>query len=476
MVTQQIVNHIKNAFHINDASIYRGIGIECEIPIVTEEGKVVPFSIVQEMFAYLGEIGFELKRDSYAGMIVAAKRKNEESQKRFDYCMDTVTTDVGYGIIEVVLAPQDNLHAIEFHLSALLFLLTNFFKTHHCLMLGYGIQPLATPSRKLLMPKERYIFFEKFSTHQLIPKSRGADSSFLTITASNQCHIEIDLKDTITATNTLNALSGLQIALHANSPIWQGQVDKTCKANREILWDVCFPNRSNQIGIPPQFETIEDYIDYLFQFKPLLVKRNGRFVQILNKNTFKDFLLDVSPTLGRTLNNVTLNIKPQLNDINQLIPFSWFNARLVPKYGTIESRMCCQQPPTETLTSAALTLGIIENLAAAQSLASTYSLATWRKLRVQAAQHTINASIDGKGIVPLLQQLLDIAKVGLQRRNLQEEIFLQPLYERLQQRKSPADVAIEIFNNQGFNAFLTHISFKKEAFTKHLSNYSLTKI
>lgn len=464
MHKHQIVAEFKRSFGLSHSDSCRGIGVECEIPIVTEAGEAVPLSIIQTMFLFLEKRGFELEEDEKSGLLIAAKKPNLESAGKFAYQTDTITTDTGYSILEIVLAPQDNLHAIQTQLWGFFSLLTGFFESQSCLMLGYGIQPMAQPTRELLMPKERYRFFEKLSSNQIIPQSVGADSSLLNITASNQCHIEIGLEDVIPATNVLNALSGLQIALHANSPIWQGRIDPTYKANREINWDHCFPDRLKQIGIPPQFESIKNYVEYLLNFKPLLVKREEHFYQILNKNTFHDFLLNQSPTIGSSLDGKEVMIDPRPDDLAQLLPFCWFNARLMPQYGTIESRMCCQQPAKETLTSAALTLGLLENLEKAEALAKIYPVNKWRFIRKQAAQYALETVIDGENIVPLLLQLLDIAQEGLKKRNLQEEVFLAPLYQRIEQGKVPADLAIEVFENEGMAAFLQYASFKVGAF------------
>ncbi|CAA6828630.1 MAG: Gamma-glutamylcysteine synthetase, partial [uncultured Aureispira sp.] len=378
---EQIVTNFKTAFSSSPIESLRGIGIECEIPVVTETGAIVSLETIQLMFAYLEQKGFEIEYDKHSGLASTAKRANKQSHKAFDYHVDQITTESGYSTIELVLAPQNNLHAIQAQFWDLLFLLMDFFDSKNCLLLGYGIQPLTPPSKKALMPKERYRFFEKLSTNHTIPLSEGGDTAFLTITASNQCHVEIDLEQAISATNVLNALSGLQIALQANSPIWKGKVDPKYKANREMLWESSFPNRLNQIGIPPSFKNITAYVDYLFQFKPTLVKRNGRYFKILNKDTFTDFLQNASPTIGEALNGEKIEVEPVAEDMDHLLPFCYFNARLAPKYGTIESRMCCQQPPKETLTSAALTLGIIENLQAAEGLVRQFELETWQEIR-----------------------------------------------------------------------------------------------
>ena len=204
MLDQHTVATFKKAFRFNAIQSLRGIGIECELPVVTARGEAVSLSLIQELFIYLGVHGFELEYDEYSELIVAAKRINTKSAKKFKNHIDTITTDTAYSTIEIVVAPHNNLHTIQEQLSELLSILITFFDEKNCLLLGYGIQPLTAPSRKLLMPKERYLFFEKLSTNRSIPKSEGADSSFLNLTASNQCHIDIDVQEAILALSLIH--------------------------------------------------------------------------------------------------------------------------------------------------------------------------------------------------------------------------------------------------------------------------------
>ncbi|MFK7908122.1 MAG: glutamate-cysteine ligase family protein [Chitinophagales bacterium] len=461
----ELFTEFTKEFNVQKNHLLRGIGIEAEIPVVTESGEGIGLPVVQNMFFYLEERGFQLQRDDFSDYIISATRTNEESAKSFDFHIDTVTTDAGYGIIEIAFAPQKDLHLIQSSFSEIMTLLVGYFDRQNCRMLGYGIQPLTAPSQKLLMPKERYYFYKNFSYNNVVPKIDGVDAHLLTITASNQCHIDVSSEEAIGATNVLNALSGLQIAFHANSPIWRQKVDETYKANREIFWEYCYPDRLNQMGIPPKFESIEEYVQYLLQFKPMLVKRNKGLLQILNKETFKDFMEDKTPTIGKTLGGDEVSVHPQTEDIHYLNTFCYFNARLVPRYGTIESRMCCQQPPNETLAPTALTLGILENLEEAQKLVELFPLETWRDIRRSAVRYTFDSMVNNESIVPILKQLLEIAVEGLKKRNLGEELFLEPLYERLKRRKSPADDAIAIFEKDGIGGLLEKYSFRSEDFS-----------
>ena len=121
--------------------------------------------------------------------------------------------------------------------------------------------------------------------------------------------------------------------------------------------------------------------------------------------------------------------------------------------------MCCQQPPHETLCSTALTLGLIENLKKTQDFESQYSFEFWKELRLNAIKDSLNVFIDNLSITSLIKELLDIAKEGLIRRGKGEEHFLEPLYTRLEEKKSPADAAIEFFKDKGIKNLVKELSF-----------------
>ncbi len=84
---------------------------------------------------------------------------------------------------------------------------------------------------------------------------------------------------------------------------------------------------------------------------------------------------------------------------------------------------------------------------------------SWQKLRKEAASYTFSAQMDEKSILPLLDPLLSITKKGLINRGMGEETLLEPLFERLQRRKSPGDDAIEVFQQKGLPGLIEQFSF-----------------
>ena len=177
----------------------KGIGIECEFPIVDQVGNAVSLEIIHRLFEYLAKEGFELKVDEYTHQPIAATRVNLSSALCFDYGEDTITTDLGFSTLEIALAPQTNLWKTQAALNELLFLLIPFFDQYQCRILGYGIQPVTPPSKDLLAPHKRYNFINRVSGNTLVPKLAGKDFHLLTVSASNQCHIEVSQEEAIRA-------------------------------------------------------------------------------------------------------------------------------------------------------------------------------------------------------------------------------------------------------------------------------------
>ncbi len=105
-----------------------------------------------------------------------------------------------------------------------------------------------------------------------------------------------------------------------------------------------------------------------------------------------------------------------------------------------------------------------------------FSLQEWQDLRSESIKKAFCVYIDGKPIISLLRELLDIAKEGLKKRNLCEELFLEPLYRRLESQASPGDTGIEVFRNGGIKLFLDFYSFKKEHCIRVMKNTSISQL
>ena len=60
--------------------------------------------------------------------------------------------------------------------------------------------------------------------------------------------------------------------------------------------------------------------------------------------------------------------------------------------------------------------------------------------------------------IALIKETLDCCSEGLARRGMGEEQFMAPLYTRLEERKNPAQRAIEVATDGGMEKLIQHVA------------------
>lgn len=435
---------------------HRSIGLEYEYPVVYANGNGVTFEVITSLFKELKNLGWEIIFDEITQQAVAAKKKTDEATQVNDYNFDLITTEFGYSVIEFVLSPSTSLQAAEAKLVKLVKLVTSLLDKYQAILLGYGIHPLNPPAAKYVCPRGRYQILES----GWMPNPRNVlDVYCLTLSASCQTHVEVSLAEAIPITNALNATAGLRIALLANSPIWQGNPTKY-DASRELFWDWCYQARAKQIGIPPRFEDIHHYVDYLLDFSCLLVKRANIPYQLNSDMTIAQYF-DYQEVSAESVTGEIKKIQPLPKDIHLKCGMAWFDARLQSAYGTVEDRCSCQQPPHEHLVSAALTLGLVENLSGIVAIADRLTVNEWKDIRIEACKNGIEMIYNNINIVSLFKQLIDVANAGLISRGLGEEKYLNPLYTRLDSMTCPAKQIKALFAEGGIESLVSFSDMKR---------------
>ena len=134
-----------------------------------------------------------------------------------------------------------------------------------------------------------------------------------------------------------------------------------------------------------------------------------------------------------------IEIKPNINDIDYLRAFKFINLTF---RGTVEFRSVCTQPIRDTMSVAAFHLGLKEKIGELNTFMSKdqviyhkgYTASELRKLLIQ---DELPPFINKKELCELTNNILDIAKEGLCKRGLGEEIFLKPLYNRVKYHTNP---------------------------------------
>lgn len=437
MKIQDVVRSFEKEYKSNNR--VRTVGLELEYPLTKFDGTPINLEILQVFWDEL------ISKDNWRPIIdditnetIGVKKLRKHHKGSFNN--DVITVDFGFPTIELSLTPSSNLAEAENRLSDLIFFISTELAKLGCVMLGYGVQPIANPDKKYVSPKSRHnIFFNIYEEEKRF--RNGLYELYIhCLSASSQVHVKVSHKEAITALNALNASSGLRIALLANSPVWRGEKTQY-KALRELFWDWCWPNRSQQVGIPPHFGSVKDYIYFLLDFRALAIAHKENFQTLDSIFPFRRYFFGME-----TEQKIDMVLTPA--DINQVVSYAWHNARLQSNYGTVEDRVSCQQPPNAQLVPAALTLGLVENIASLERLTQRISLDQWREIRILACSSGLDLDYE-LDILSYIEEMLTIAHKGLSERKLGEEKYLDPLFERLESRTTPADTALDICANGG---------------------------
>jgi len=444
-----ICKHVINGFRQSLAKrrrTGRRIGAELKFPLVRKDGSAASLRTVCALWEYLGERGWQPVEDALTGNVVGAEKAGEQNNT-------VASCETGYCKLEFSLAHVGNIFDLEASIDGLTAELEPFCRKHGVFLLGYGIQPVTPPSKKLLMKKGRTSVWHKvFGSNRHIPEEAGDDVHLFTINAPSHVHVSVSQEEAIPAVNVLNGFAGAQIALTANSSIWQGKVDPKYRCVAEKLWDWWMPD-ADRVGVPARpFEDIEDYVRTIAAMKPVFVKRRGKPVVLASYDTFEQYYNE-DRAVGTNSQGRQVAVRPRPDDIDVHSTCYWYDAR-ISRYYTVENRANDQQPPQTLASVAALTLGLVTALPEAQKVLARYEWDQLRKARELACRHALGQKNDPGPVAEMAQDALDMAWLGLRHRGLGEEKFLEPLENRLEERKCPADEAEEVFRGGGIEALV----------------------
>ncbi len=429
------------------------IGAELKFPLVQrKDGRAVAPEIVDALWHYLADRGWTLDYDGAMKKPTGGRKPGEQNDS-------VASCETGYCKPEFSLAHVGDLHVLTKQIKELREELRPFSEEHDAVFLAYGIQPVSPPTADLMMKKTRSgVWDDIFGANRVISPEDGDDVCLFTVNAASHVHVGLGQKDILRAVNVLNGFSAAQLSLTGDSPIWRGEIDPKFKCVSEMFWDWWIPEGS-RVGIPERrFDTLRDYVETVAGFKPVYVKRDGEAVLVRSYDTFEQYF-DGNPATGVDLEGKEIEIIPDTTDIDLHNSCYWFNSR-VSRYFTVENRTNDQQPPDDVQCIAALTLGLVSALDDAEEEIQSYDWHELRSLRKPACMHGLDdAQTSGLEPYDLAVRMVDIAHRGLRRRGKGEEDYLLPFFDRLKQRKNPADQALEIFRERGIEGLLEERRF-----------------
>ncbi|WP_296866180.1 hypothetical protein [uncultured Methanobrevibacter sp.] len=419
------------------------IGIEIEVPIINLNKKPVDFDIVHKITDNFKKefSDFSPNGIDYDGNTFSLKNPNNS---------DIVCYDCSYNNIEFAMGREKDLFTINNRFIEYYNYVKEEFEKYNYTLTGMGINPYRRYNKEIPIPSERYLMLyhhlKSFNKYNDIPMHFHNYPGYGMFSSASQVQLDVHYNDLIKTINTFTKIEPIKAILFSNSVLMDENKHLTCF--RDALWEYSTHGiNPHNIGMyDVDFEDIDDILNYLETLNIYCVMRDGAYINFETINLLEYFNKDsIKGDIYDKKGYRQIEIKPNINDIDYLRAFKFINLTF---RGTVEFRSVCTQPISDTMSVAAFHLGLKEKIDELHEFISKdrvifhkgYTASELRKLLIQ---DEIPSFINKKKLCELTNNILNIAKDGLNKRGLGEEIFLKPLYNRVKYHTNPGKEMIK---------------------------------
>jgi len=351
---------------------------------------------------------------------------------------ESITLEPG-GQFELSGAPFRTVHETSAEVVAHMRLLARICDPKGVGFIGMGFHPTATWDEMPMVPKARYEIMTRY-----MPRvgRRGLDMMKRTATVQANYDWENEA-DLVAGYQMALGVSPLVAALFASAPFYEGKPSGAV-SERQRVWTDTDPDRSGfpQAILDKDF-SYERYVDWVLSVPMYFVRRDGLHHDVAGAS-FRTFM-------GEGLDVDGQRIKATMRDWNDHLTTIFPEVRMKR---VLEVRSADCGPAARVSALPALYKGLLydhQARSAALGLMDTPTGAELTTLRKDIALAGFGASYRGKPVLALCEQLLDIARAGLQRqrclndRGEDESIFLAPLDETVASGKTWAEHLLDLY-------------------------------
>jgi len=318
------------------------------------------------------------------------------------------------GQTELSGAPVRDVHATKAELDSHLAELREVAGPLGIAFLPVGFHPLARRADMPWMPKQRYAIMRDY-----MPRVGELGLDMMLRTCTVQSNLDFgDENDMVEKLRLSLALQPLSTALWASSPFREGAATDFLTLRGEV-WTRTDPDRT---GIPAVvFEEgfgFARFAEYVLDVPMYFVMREGAFVDATS-TTFRRFMADGLP--GRP------EIRATMGDWADHVTTVFTDVRLKR---FLEMRGADVGSPEMIVAHPAFWAGLLYDDAAQKAgleLVRGWSVEEMRQLRAEVPKLGLRATIGGRRLRDVAQDVVAIARQGLQARGLGEEVLLAPV-------------------------------------------------
>src|SRR5699024_3358507 len=292
-------------------------------------------------------------------------------------------------------------------------------------LIGLGFQPKWTRADCPWMPKQRYDIMKAY-----MPQVGSLGLDMMLRTSTVQVNIDYGSEaDMVKKFRVGLALQPIVTALFANSPFTEGEPNGFL-SYRSHIWTDTDPDRTGMLDwVFDADMSFERYVDYALDVPMYFVYRDGTYIDAAGQS-FRDFLAGRLPALpGET---------PVMSDWDDHLTTLFPEVRLKR---FMEMRGADGGPCYDAIA-----------LDEAWQLCREFTATERNELRAATPRQGLAAPYRGTTVQTLAQSMVDIARRGLQRRDLRnsagrdESMFLEQLAEIAASGRTAADVLLERYH------------------------------
>ena len=400
------------------------VGTEYEkVGIYRDTGQAIPYFGKRGVDFILRELieRFGWAPEEQDGNIIALTRDKAQ-----------ITLEPG-GQIELSGEPCESIHCTYAEFDQHIRELLEVTEPLGIIFLGLGMQPVSRLEQIEWVPKQRYRIMAPYML-----KVGKLGQRMMKQTATVQANIDYsDEKDAMAKFRTGMGMAPVLIAMFANSPICDGELNGY-RSFREHIWTDTDRNRSGllKFAFAPEV-SFAHYVEYALDVPMYFIVRNKNYID-MTAVTFRQFL-----TSG--YNGERATIEDWNDHLTTLFPET-----RIKRY--LEIRSVDSQPPDLMPALSALVKGAFYDndcLQAAWDLVKGWSWDERMQVYLDSHRDALAARVRRYSLLDLARELVEIAWEGLRRQNQvndlgdDETIYLKPLKDLLSQGKCPADVLLE---------------------------------
>ena len=408
---EQIINYFKSGIKETDNL---KIGIEHEKFLFdNKNNRRIDYNSILKMFDQLYEFGW---KPIYEKNNIIGLTKDDKS----------ITLEPG-NQIELSGAKLNNIHEACAESHEYLFELKQVIEKLNFKIISAGFDPISKLSDIPNNPKQRYEVMTKD-----MPEGGSLSLDMMYRTCGTQLNVDYVSEQDFTKKFKLsNYLTPINIALFANSSVIEKK-DSGYFSYRSHAWQ-----QTSRGGLPEFFLedfNFEKYADFVMNMSLLFLQRDGKYISGKNY-TFKDYMNGKIPEVENKL--------PTENELSTHLGTIFTENRL-KKYIELRSMDACGW---DCLCSGpAFNTGLIYgNLDEALDVVNKWDKTEVLNAYKEAPKKGLSTQLMGKDLFYWSSLILNISKKGLSNRNvlnkknMNEEKFLDHLFRIIENKKTNAD-------------------------------------